>query len=85
MEQVIIHKNQINTLSVTYKIDTNLSILEAGYRCVPEGIKFKIINASEIEPYTDSDFFDAMEYDIDSDYDGIGMSDSEWVEYLQNK
>lgn len=75
----------MNTLSVTYKLDINLSMLEAGYRCVPAGVKFKILNVSEVEPYIDSDFFDAMEYDVDSDYDGIGMNEYEWIEYLQNK
>ena len=85
MGEVIIHKNERNTLSVTYKIDENLSIIEAAYRCVPEGIKFKIINSAEIQEYVNSDFFEAMEYNIELDYDGVGMSEEEWIVYLQNK
>ena len=75
----------MGTLSVTYKFDSNLSMMEAGYRCVPAGVKFKILNSNEVEPYIDSEFFEAMDYDIESDYDGIGMDETQWIQYLETK
>lgn len=83
--EVIIHKNEENRISVTYRGNPNLSMIELGYCVVPEGIKFKIINFSELEPYINSDFFEAMEYDFDSNYDAVGMSSDEWKTYLENK
>jgi hypothetical protein len=83
--EVIIHKNEENRISVTYRANPSMSMIELGYYVVPYGVKFKILDFSLIEPYINSDFFEAMEYDFDNDFDGVGMSDSEWNEYLQTK
>jgi hypothetical protein len=85
MENIIIHRTETNGLAVTYKLDENLSMLEAAYRCVPAGVRFKILDADLFEANVDYDFLEAFDYDFENDYDGIGMTDSEWEDYLKNK
>lgn len=85
MGQVIIHRTENNGLAITYKVDTSLSMLEAGYRCVPEGVKFKILDESIVDESVDYDFLEAFDYDFENDFDAVGMNDTEWKTYLENK
>ena len=44
------------------------SIEETALKDVPTGVKYKIINVSELP----SDFRDAWEFDFTTDFDGVG-------------
>ena len=39
-------------------------------KCVPSGVKYKIIDSSDLPP--DRDFRNAWEYDFTESYDGVG-------------
>ncbi len=47
-----------------------LSLEETALKDVPSGVKYKIINASDLPP--DRDFRNAWEYDFTESYDGVG-------------
>ena len=47
-----------------------LSVEETALKDVPTGVKFKIINVSDLPP--DRDFRNAWEYDFSTDFDGVG-------------
>tara|TARA_R100000664_G_C2730479_1_gene121160 strand:- start:311 stop:517 length:207 start_codon:yes stop_codon:yes gene_type:complete len=47
-----------------------LSIQETAEKDVPTGVKFKILDASDLP--NDYEFFDAWEFDFESDNDGVG-------------
>jgi hypothetical protein len=79
--EIIIHKNEQNTLSTTTRADINFTMLEIGYLVVPQGIKFKIIDSDYFESKIDNDFLEAFDYDFENNYDGVGMSDNEWKSY----
>ena len=48
----------------------DLSVEETALKDVPSGVKFKIINASDLP--ADRDFRNAWEYDFTTDFDGVG-------------
>ena len=47
-----------------------LSLEETALKDVPSGVKYKIIDASDLP--TDRDFRNAWEYDFTDSYDGVG-------------
>ena len=47
-----------------------LSLEETALKDVPSGVKYKIIDASDLP--TDRDFRNAWEYDFTTDFDGVG-------------
>ena len=47
-----------------------LSLEETALKDVPSGIKYKIINASDLPQ--DRDFRNAWEFDFTTDFDGVG-------------
>ena len=47
-----------------------LSLEETALKDVPSGVKYKIIDASDLPP--DRDFRNAWEYDFTTDFDGVG-------------
>jgi hypothetical protein len=47
-----------------------LTIEETALKDVPTGVKFKIIDASDLPP--DRDFRNAWEYDFTDSFDGVG-------------
>ena len=83
--EIIIHKNEQNVLSTTYRFDTAFSMMELGYLVVPQGIKFKIIDSDYYQSQVDDDFLEAFDYDFENNYDGVGMSEAEWEAYKIQK
>ena len=47
-----------------------LSLEETALKDVPSGVKYKIIDASDLP--SDRDFRNAWEYDFTTDFDGVG-------------
>ena len=47
-----------------------LSVEETALKDVPSGIKYKIINSSDLPQ--ERDFRDAWEFDFTTDFDGVG-------------
>jgi ribosomal protein S12 len=47
-----------------------LTIEETALKDVPSGVKYKIINASDLPE--ERDFRNAWEFDFSTDYDGVG-------------
>jgi hypothetical protein len=47
-----------------------LSLEETALKDVPSGVKYKIINESDLP--SDRDFRNAWEYDFSTDFDGVG-------------
>ena len=69
MEKIIIysHQNGVAVMTPTGE----LSIEETAKKDVPTGIKYKIINSSDLPD--DYEFFGAWEYDFDKNgHDGVG-------------
>ena len=48
----------------------NLSLEATALKDVPTGVKYKIIDASDLPP--DRDFRNAWEFDFTTDFDGVG-------------
>ena len=48
----------------------DLSLDETALKDVPSGVKFKIIDSSDLPP--DRDFRDAWDFDFTTDFDGVG-------------
>ena len=59
-------ENGISVLTPTGE----LSLEETALKDVPSGVKYKIIDASDLP--TDRDFRNAWEYDFSDSYDGVG-------------
>tara|TARA_Y100000310_G_C20495706_1_gene721428 strand:- start:281 stop:490 length:210 start_codon:yes stop_codon:yes gene_type:complete len=47
-----------------------LSVEETAFKDVPSGVKYKIIDASDLP--TERDFRSAWEFDFSTDFDGVG-------------
>ena len=47
-----------------------LSLEETALKDVPTGVKYKIIDSTDLPP--DRDFRNAWEYDFSTDFDGVG-------------
>ena len=68
MNQIIIYPTDVG---ITEIFPTGaLSIEDTALKDVPTGVKFKIINVSDLP--SDLTFRDAWEYDFSKDYDGVG-------------
>ena len=68
MNQRIIFPNETGIAVITPTGD--LSIEETALKDVPSGVKYKIIDASDLPQ--DRDFRGALEFDFSKDSDGVG-------------
>ena len=68
MNQKIIYPNETGIAVMTPTGD--LSVEETALKDVPSGVKYKIIDASDLP--TDRDFRNAWEYDFTESFDGVG-------------
>ena len=68
MNKRIIYPNETGIAVITPTGD--LSVEETALKDVPSGIKYKIIDVSDLPP--DRDFRNAWEYDFSTDFDGVG-------------
>tara|TARA_R100000664_G_C2728689_1_gene119872 strand:+ start:515 stop:724 length:210 start_codon:yes stop_codon:yes gene_type:complete len=69
MNKRIIYPNESG---ITIIIPTGeLTLDETALKDVPSGVKYKIINASDLPQ--DRDFRNAWEYDFTNDFDGVGQ------------
>ena len=70
MEKRIIFKNETGGIAVITPTGV-LSDEETAKKDVPSGVKYKIIDESDLP--SDATFFDAWEYDFDKNgHDGVG-------------
>lgn len=67
MEKRIIYPNEIGIAVITPSHD--LSVEETALKDVPSGVKYKIINESDLP--SDRDFRNAWEFDFSTDFDGV--------------
>ena len=68
MNQIIIYPQETGIAVI---IPTGeLSVEKTALKDVPTGVKYKIINASDLPQV--HDFRDAWEYDFTNDFDGVG-------------
>ena len=65
----IIYPNENGSISVISPTG-ELSNEETALKDVPTGVKYKIIDASDLP--NELDFFDAWEFDFSTDFDGVG-------------
>ena len=68
MNQKIIYPNEIGIAVITPSGE--LSVEETAKKSVPTGVKYKIIDASDLP--ADRDFRNSWEYDFTDSYDGVG-------------
>ncbi len=68
MEKRIIYPNEIGIAVITPSHD--LSVEETALKDVPSGVKYKIIDVSDLPQ--ERDFRNAWEYDFTDNYDGVG-------------
>lgn len=68
MEKRIIYPNEIGIAVITPSHD--LSVEETALKDVPSGVKYKIINSSDLPQ--DREFRNAWEFDFTTDFDGVG-------------
>ena len=68
MEQRIIFSEETGISVITPTGE--LSLEETALKDVPSGVKYKIINASDLP--ANRDFRDAWEFDFTTDFDGVG-------------
>ncbi len=68
MNQKIIYPNETGIAVITPTGE--LSLEETALKDVPSGIKYKIIDVSDLPQ--DRDFRNAWEYDFTTDFDGVG-------------
>jgi len=68
MNQKIIYPTESGISVITPTGD--LSLEETALKDVPSGVKYKIIDASDLPP--DRDFRNAWEFDFITDFDGVG-------------
>tara|TARA_R100000152_G_C6781735_1_gene216968 strand:+ start:6757 stop:6966 length:210 start_codon:yes stop_codon:yes gene_type:complete len=68
MSQKIIYPNETGIAVITPTGD--LSVEETALKDVPSGVKYKIIDASDLP--SDRDFRNAWEYDFSTNFDGVG-------------
>ena len=68
MEQKIIYPNEIGIAVITPSGE--LSLEETALKDVPTGVKYKIIDSSDLPQ--ERDFRNAWEYDFTDSYDGVG-------------
>ena len=68
MSQKIIYPNETGIAVITPTGD--LSVEETALKDVPSGVKYKIIDSSDLPQ--ERDFRNAWEYDFSTDFDGVG-------------
>ena len=68
MNKRIIYPNETGIAVITPTGD--LSVEETALKDVPSGVKYKIIDVSDLPP--NRDFRNAWEYDFTTDFDGVG-------------
>lgn len=68
MNQIIIYPQETG-IAVIHPTG-ELSVEETALKDVPSGVKYKIIDASDLPP--DRDFRNAWEFDFTTDFDGVG-------------
>ena len=68
MNQRIIYPNETGIAVICPTGE--LSLEETALKDVPSGVKYKIINASDLPQ--ERDFRNAWEFDFSNDYDGVG-------------
>ena len=68
MNQRIIYPNETGISVITPTGE--LSLEETALKDVPSGVKYKIIDASDLP--ADRDFRNAWEFDFSTDFDGVG-------------
>ena len=68
MNQRIIYPNETGIVVITPTGE--LSLEETALKDVPSGVKYKIIDVSNLPP--DRDFRNAWEYDFTNSFDGVG-------------
>lgn len=68
MNQRIIYPTETGIAVITPTGD--LSVEETALKDVPTGVKYKIIDSTDLP--TDRDFRNAWEYDFTTDFDGVG-------------
>ena len=66
----IIHKTDEGNVALIIPADCGLSIEEIAKKDVPTGVKYKIIDSSDLPQ--ELDFRNAWEYDFTTDFDGVG-------------
>jgi ribosomal protein S12 len=70
MNKRIIYKNTDGTISIIIPADCGLTIEQIAQKDVPTGLKYKIVNVSEIS--SDRTFRDAWTIDDEELTDGVG-------------
>ena len=68
MNERIIYPNETGIAVITPTGD--LSVEETALKDVPSGVKYKIIDVSDLP--SDRDFRNAWEYDFTNSFDGVG-------------
>ena len=68
MNERIIYPNETGIAVITPSGD--LSVEETALKDVPSGVKYKIIDVSDLP--ADRDFRNAWEFDFTTDFDGVG-------------
>jgi hypothetical protein len=68
--KLAIFPNETNISVLIPVLNCGLTLEEICAKDVPTGVKYKIIDSSELP--TDREFRDAWEYDFTNSYDGIG-------------
>ena len=71
MDKRIIYKNTDGTISIIIPADCGLTIEQIAQKDVPTGLKYKIVNVSEIS--SDRTFRDAWTIDDEELTDGVGQ------------
>ena len=68
MNQKIIYQNETGIAVITPTGE--LTVEDTALKDVPTGVKYKIIDASDLP--SDREFRNAWEYDFTTDFDGVG-------------
>tara|TARA_B100001063_G_C16586492_1_gene463392 strand:+ start:482 stop:697 length:216 start_codon:yes stop_codon:yes gene_type:complete len=71
MDKRIIYKNADGTIAIIIPADCGLTIEQIAQKDVPTGLKYKIVNVSEIS--SDRTFRDAWTIDDEELTDGVGQ------------
>jgi hypothetical protein len=80
---VIIFKDPVtNIIAVFWGADDRFTMDEIAKRVTPEGVKYKLLKELDL-PTTDM-FQETWDYDFENSFDGVGVSEEEWVE-ITNK
>ena len=72
MKKIIFNNNDagISVLTATEEILSKMTIEQIAKKDVPAGVKYKIIDESELP--ADRTYRDFWQYDFENDFDGVG-------------